>query len=292
QFQAEKLKAAQTAPKYADDNEEVLTEFGKKYNELPDKEDELDAVIEDLTEDLQNTVDNPQVVEKYQKLKAETEAARKALSDLIDGNANANQVMDTIRVPWLERLEVVVKRLNDLFKEYMSKMDGCGGEVKLAMSDSFKKWGVEIKVRFRAEADGGKMAVLDKRVHSGGERSVSTILFLMALQDLQHSPFRVVDEINQGMDPKNERQVFSRIVLNSCGPERKQYFLITPKLLQGLVAMDNPDMTVIFIMNGVTSITGTDDHTMRNFIAAKKRQLAQKAGEAQRSGPQQRRRIT
>lgn len=65
----------------------------------------------------------------------------------------------------------------------MSKMDGCGGEVKLAKNDSsFKKWGVEIRVRFRAEADGGKMAVLDKRVHSGGERSVSTILFLMALQ--------------------------------------------------------------------------------------------------------------
>ena len=43
---------------------------------------------------------------------------------------------------------------------------------------------------------------------------------------------RPVDEINQGMDPKNERGVFSRIVLNSCGPTRKQYFLITPKLLQ------------------------------------------------------------
>ena len=58
-------------------------------------------------------------------------------------------------------------------------------------------------------------------------------------QDLQSSPFRVVDEINQGMDPRNERQVFSRIVLNSCGPNRKQYFLITPKLLQvGWVVAD------------------------------------------------------
>ncbi|CAM9826848.1 unnamed protein product, partial [Ectocarpus fasciculatus] len=55
---------------------------------------------------------------------------------------------------------------------------------------------------------------------------------MSASQDLQHSPFRVVDEINQGMDPKNERQVFSRIVRNSCGPSRKQYILITPKLLQ------------------------------------------------------------
>lgn len=56
--------------------------------------------------------------------------------------------------------------------------------------------------------------------------------------------------------------------------------------------MDNPDMTVIFIMNGVTGITGTDEHTMKNFIANKKRQLALRAGEAQGSGPQQRRRIS
>lgn len=61
-------------------------------------------------------------------------------------------------------------------------MDGCYGEVKLAEHASYKKWGIEIKVRFRTEADGGKVAVLNKLVHSGGERSVSTILFLMALQ--------------------------------------------------------------------------------------------------------------
>lgn len=65
---------------------------------------------------------------------------------------------------------------------YMSKMDGCDGEVRLAEVESYKKWGIEIRVRFRSVADEGKMSVLDKRVHSGGERSVSTILFLMALQ--------------------------------------------------------------------------------------------------------------
>lgn len=64
----------------------------------------------------------------------------------------------------------------------MSKMDGCVGEVVLAKSESYKRWGVEIRVRFRSEADEGKMAVLNKLVHSGGERSVSTILYLMALQ--------------------------------------------------------------------------------------------------------------
>jgi len=95
------------------------------------------------------------------------------------------------------------------------------------------------------------MQVLSQRVHSGGERSVSTILFLMALQNMLVSPVRCVDEINQGMDEVNERGVFRRIVKNSCKPPTDpndatehsgQYFLITPKLLPNLVGLENEEV--------------------------------------------------
>ena len=80
----------------------------------------------------------------------------------------------------------------------------------------------------------------------------------MSLQSLTRSPFRVVDEINQGMDPRNERLVHARMVGIACGSAGgagagagaavggggesgcggggggSQYFLITPKLLHGL----------------------------------------------------------
>jgi hypothetical protein len=84
----------------------------------------------------------------------------------------------------------------------------------------------------------------------------------MALQALARAPFRVVDEINQGMDPRNERLVHERMVAIACAEggarrfhdaedededeEREerdgeegsaggsQYFLVTPKLLTGL----------------------------------------------------------
>ena len=51
------------------------------------------------------------------------------------------------------------------------------------------------------------LSVLDNHRQSGGERAVSTIFYLMALQSLARAPFRLVDEINQGMDPRNERYV-------------------------------------------------------------------------------------
>ena len=58
------------------------------------------------------------------------------------------------------------------------------------------------------------MSVLDSHRQSGGERAVSTIFYLMALQSLARAPFRVVDEINQGMDPRNERYVLTSFILN------------------------------------------------------------------------------
>lgn len=78
------------------------------------------------------------------------------------------------------------------------------------------------------------LQLLDSKRQSGGERSVSTIFYLMSLQSLARAPFRVVDEINQGMDPRNERMVHARMVDIACKEHTSQYFLITPKLLTGL----------------------------------------------------------
>lgn len=60
--------------------------------------------------------------------------------------------------------------------------------------------------------------------------------------------------------------------------------------------MDHKDMTVVFIMNGPNCITGTDDHTMQNFIEAKRRLkrrllLENGAGPGAEGSPPQRRRI-
>ena len=63
---------------------------------------------------------------------------------------------------------------------------------------------------------------------------MSTILYLMALQELTPCPFRVVDEINQGMDPTYERKVFGQVVAAASRPRTAQYFLATPKLLRRL----------------------------------------------------------
>lgn len=87
---------------------------------------------------------------------------------------------------------------------------------------------------FLSRSENEQLSILDSHRQSGGERAVSTIFYLMALQSLARAPFRVVDEINQGMDPRNERMVHERMVDIACSENTSQYFLITPKLLSGL----------------------------------------------------------
>lgn len=73
--------------------------------------------------------------------------------------------------------------------------------------NNFDKYGIQIKVKFRSK---DSLHVLTPFHQSGGERSVSTMLYLMALQELTKCPFRVVDEINQvcavgfAVEPRNQ----------------------------------------------------------------------------------------
>ncbi|PNH08147.1 Structural maintenance of chromosomes protein 5 [Tetrabaena socialis] len=116
---------------------------------------------------------------------------------------------------------------------------------RLALSAEAKKWTVLRAVQFRAHEG---MQLLTKDRQSGGERSTSTILYLIALQGVTSTPFRVVDEINQGMDSTNERKVFKLLVAASTEADTPQCFLVTPKLLPGLEY--TRDVEVLHIMNG------------------------------------------
>lgn len=59
---------------------------------------------------------------------------------------------------------------------------------------NFDEYGLSIKVKFR-EAD--ELQPLTRFHQSGGERAVTTAVYMIALQELTTVPFRCVDEINQ-----------------------------------------------------------------------------------------------
>ena len=242
------------------------------------------------------------IIREFEERERQIAKLRSKLRGFETQLAEYNHAINEVRSKWEPKLDALVKRISDAFSDSFARI-GCAGQVSLDKTEEppqhhqqpnettdgdgggsssggggvgggsggsdFDQWSIQIHVKFR---ENESLSLLDSHRQSGGERAVSTIFYLMALQSLSASPFRVVDEINQGMDPRNERMVHERLVDIACaqsnttatatnpnannhegddevgGSGGGQYFLITPKLLSGLVY--KPGMRVLCIVSG------------------------------------------
>ncbi|KAF6838900.1 structural maintenance of chromosomes 5 smc5 [Colletotrichum plurivorum] len=227
------------------------------FHDGPERKELLEDLARDKTgEDIQNEiaaeegrlelihVTNPGALREFEKRAQEIERLRQKMETSTNKLEHLNRQIARIREKWEPKLDELVSKINDAFS-YNFEQINCAGEVRVHKDEDFDQWALDIMVKFR---ENETLQQLDQHRQSGGERAVSTIFFLMALQSMAQSPFRVVDEINQGMDPRNERMVHERMVEIACREHTSQYFLITPKLLTGL--RYDPRMRVLCIASG------------------------------------------
>ncbi|KAG0052724.1 Structural maintenance of chromosomes protein 5 [Gryganskiella cystojenkinii] len=187
---------------------------------------------------------NQSIIDKYEQRQGEIKSAKEKVESKQRKLGKLETDIATIRNSWYPKITELIAKISANFSKSFERI-GCAGEVKLGEHEDYDKWCIEILVKFR---DSEKLQKLTGQRQSGGERSVSTIMYLMALQDMSQVSFRVVDEINQGMDPRNERLVHAQLVEKACSYGTAQYFLITPKLLPNLDYHER--MKVLCIYNG------------------------------------------
>ncbi|KAL9092855.1 MAG: hypothetical protein Q9165_004273 [Trypethelium subeluteriae] len=156
---------------------------------------------------------NPRAIQEFEKRAQDIERLQEKVQSSADALADLEQQIQAVRARWEPELDGLVAKISDAFAKSFEKI-GCAGQVGVHKDEDFENWAVQIMVRFR---ENETLTQLDSHRQSGGERAVSTIFYLMALQSLARAPFRVVDEINQGMDPRNERIVHERMVDIACG---------------------------------------------------------------------------
>lgn len=249
------------------------TEVHNMLSETEYNMDKLNADIDSEKARLELTQGgSPHLIKEFEEREKQIKKLQDKLADFQMKLATYQEGIDEVRSHWEPRLDALVGKISDAFSDSFRRI-GCAGQVSLDKVEDepgpsgepggsdFEKWSIQIQVKFREHEN---LSLLDSHRQSGGERAVSTIFYLMALQSLSASPFRVVDEINQGMDPRNERMVHGRLVDIACASSEAddtdddgdpiggggggQYFLITPKLLSGLVY--KPGMRVLCIYSG------------------------------------------
>ncbi|RHZ49550.1 DNA repair ATPase SMC5 [Aspergillus thermomutatus] len=304
QHHKERLEEKYSEVKAANEDVAAQTEAVKKLLPLANRAAQAVNVQEDLRELMPTLADhtlvqleadidserahlelvqggNVNVIKEFEEREKQIEKLRNKLSEFQNQLVEYDHAISEIRGQWEPKLEELVKSISDAFSDSFARI-GCAGQVTLDKAEdeegpdgepggsNFDQWSIQIQVKFRENEN---LSVLDSHRQSGGERAVSTIFYLMALQSLSASPFRVVDEINQGMDPRNERMVHGRLVDIACAPARNggggQYFLITPKLLSGLVY--KPGMRVLCIYSGEHM---PKDYNLLDFSEAIKRMKA------------------
>ncbi|XBW35015.1 hypothetical protein QEN19_000580 [Hanseniaspora menglaensis] len=164
---------------------------------------------------------------------------------------------------------VVESTIHGISEKFESLFGNVGNQGKVTLSDlnqPYKQWEIEIQVSFRSNTN---MQKLSGKTHSGGEQSVSTMLYLISLQRYTKAPFTVIDEINQGMDANNERKIHEILVKETCSShdhEGSQYILITPKLLTNLYYDYGMQCNIIFA--GLEMPEVRNDESLLNLGAA------------------------
>ena len=190
-------------------------EWQQKFDTLGSTDEAvLGAFLDECDSDLRHLKRIPeQTIADIEALKEKLGAAREEKDALERTIANKRHEAKKLKLKWMNGVQELVENVNDKFGNMMATL-GYNGEISLSQGKDdidFSSYGIKIKVvfiklfaintiillqvRFRQGQD---LQDLSKGTQSGGEKSVSTAVYMMALQEMTQVPFRCVDEINQG----------------------------------------------------------------------------------------------
>ncbi|KRX88310.1 Structural maintenance of chromosomes protein 5, partial [Trichinella pseudospiralis] len=218
-----------------------IIQLPKEYSGLSDSVDELNANIKIIEEILKNA--DPSIEKdaaEYMRLSAENEKMNIEFASLDNKVKELNFAFQNSKLEFGNAMGNAIGEISKQFCRFMSQLDG-SGEICLenCPTETSCDYGLNIKVKFSGNRS---LRKLDHRRQSGGERCVSTMLYMLALQKSCKVPFRFLDEINQGVDEQNERLLMQ--LINSIVQELKsdtvgdhstctsQYFMLSPKVLR------------------------------------------------------------
>ncbi|KAH8096592.1 hypothetical protein BXZ70DRAFT_945257 [Cristinia sonorae] len=210
--------------------------------------------------DLMTGNTNAGVIDQWEQRKAAIEELKLKIADREEKVGKKERAIKAARDKWEPALTKLVDSVGERFSAAFDRI-GCAGEIKISQHEDFDKWAIDILVKFR---DNEKLQLLTGERQSGGERSLTTIMYLMSLTEEARTPFSLVDEINQGMDARAERAVHNSLVEVTCKADSGQYFLITPKLLPDL--MYHERMKVLCVNNGEWLPEDVDRGNMMSMI--------------------------
>jgi len=162
---------------------------------------------------------NPLAEAECAELEERWSTLRTQLDDIAAAREDLEQLVDVLREEEDSRYEAVFGAVAANFQEYFAELSG-GGRCTLrhAAGDDGPRTGVEILVQ------PVKKRLQTVTLLSSGERAMTALALVMALAEVNPSPFTIFDEVDAALDDTNVGRFGD--VLQRLGRER-QYLVIT-----------------------------------------------------------------
>ena len=188
------------------------------------------AALTDVSEDIER------MYESYSKLYLDLKEKARTVAE---NREKTLEEVNTRKEAWQTVIQSLLDHVSLQYQKILSQAHAIG-EVHLTDKHDIKASGLEVLVGFK----GAQPVPLDAYTQSGGERSMATMSFLLALQQHVQSPFRAVDEYDVHMDPKN-RETITNLLIESVEGLNSQYLIITPSQ----ITFAEKDVHIVTVQN-------------------------------------------
>ena len=141
---------------------------------------------------------NINAISDYNEISGRYELMKKQHTDILEAEATLINIINELDVAmkkqFAEKFEEIAKEFNEVFKELFG-----GGSGKLVLEESTDM--LEAGITIISQPPGKKLQNMMQL--SGGEKALTAIALLFAIQNLKPSPFALLDEIEAALDDSN-----------------------------------------------------------------------------------------
>ncbi len=211
-----KIKAAKLEAEL--ENYKIEAERYGDVEFIDEKPEVLEIRIQDAIRELNSLgLVNMKAIEEYDAFKVEFDELKNKYDTIMKEKQSILEMIEKIeekrREVFYETLSGVNENFQKVFKEIV------GGDASLELEDPLN---IESGLIIKANPTG--KAILNIDSMSGGEKSVTALAFLFAVQMYKPAPFYVLDEIDAFLDKLNTKKIIDMIKRLS---EKDQFILIS-----------------------------------------------------------------
>ncbi|XP_077167241.1 structural maintenance of chromosomes protein 6 [Paroedura picta] len=217
--------------------EKELTEMIAKASEIhPERvevnrtvkslDTEMNRLREEINSERERTGDREEIIRQFQEAKEKYHSAESEVKNLKKFIKLLDEVMDQRYHTFVRFRRFLTMRCKYYFNCLLSQRTYSG---KIEFDHKNEKLSITVQ-----PGEGNKAALDDMKSLSGGERSFSTVCFILSLWSIAESPFRCLDEFDVFMDMINRRIAMDMMLKMADSQRYRQFILLTPQHMSTL----------------------------------------------------------